>query len=215
MGASAVTIPFVPIRVRSGRLAATAAAVCVLLLGGVLVAVTGAADPVPYVQPAAAKGAAVDQGYLRTRVLDVAVRVRATGAFDVRQRALEVSLETTNADTRTVTLDRLTEALVLKHPDNWKPDPQRAWAQAPGGGETQLLQPGEPTRVTLAFAIPDGPPPPRIGVVLLEFEHREDFFYGHEVWTEVADEKHGVPDGNGKPAHAIAAVVTLPVRIVR
>lgn len=194
---------------------ATAVALGVLTVGAGVAKVTGAADTVPYEQPAAARGATVDQGYLRTRVLDVAVRVRETGAFAVRQRALEVSLETTNTDTRTVSLDRLTDALVLKHPDNWKPSPQRAWAQALGGGETQLLQPGQAARVMLAFSIPDGPPPGRIGVVLLEFEHRDDFFYGHKIWTEVADEEHGIPDDKGKPAYAIAAVVTLPVRIAR
>ncbi|MQA95550.1 MAG: hypothetical protein GEV11_13185 [Streptosporangiales bacterium] len=204
-----------PVRASPGHLAATGAAVAVLALGAAVVQLTGAAESVRYEHPTAARGAEVDQGYLRTKVLDVAVRVRAAGAFGVRQRALEVSLETTNTDTRTVSLTRVTDALVLKHPDNWKPQPQRAWAHAQGGGGTQLLQPGRRTTVTLAFNIPDGPPPPRIGVVLIEFENRPDFFHGHRVWTEVIDEEHGIPDDKGKPAHGVAAVVTLPVRTAR
>lgn len=182
------------------RLVLTSATVCAVALVVAAWATGGLrAAPRPQVRAAANS---VDLGRYAVRVTDAVLRRESYGGV-----VLIVTLRVTDKDDRSVPVqDLAVHALALDASRGTHVIPMDATGQSQGI-DVGLLNPGVPTAVVLTYGLGRGRVPAdfRARLALWAYDHRQDFFYGHERWIshKPTDAKDSAPSD---------FVVPLPIR---
>lgn len=129
-------------------------------------------------------GHAVDQGEFRTEVLRARVRRTAgvSGVGGPPRLALNLYLRVTDIGDRPVDVTAYTRSLIVL-PKFTESTLLAGQAAETGGTQTHQLQPAVPTQLRISYPVTTASSAPReLHVRMCGYEHKPDFYYGHEIW---------------------------------